>query len=1350
MSEAVRIVARKPEAKRDNLVSGRQKAASHFANSPADRILLLQKTIGNQAVQRLIESGDLQAKLKIGSPGDIYEQEADRMAEQVMQIPEQQVSKETWIPGHTQNIQRRCSGCIKGTKSRKEEEIKVIQAKEAPGSTPEPVNESHINATRSGGQPLPESVRSFYEPRFGADFSQVRVHTGSQAAETAKSINAKAFTVGQNIAFGGGQYAPGSHEGRKLLAHELTHTIQQGPGVQREPLIQRDEKESSWWDEYTNFGETTGWTLLRKFAPSVVPIVEKGPEGVFDWLKERAGNAAEGIFTSLMTPVRVISGVGQQLSAQFAPLLASVQEAGAKIARNDCSPIREAAEKIENTAERLITPIVEKLQPVVAKVKDFLNGLWDKLGAPIWDLIQQYASAQWAQIKFIAGQIQAAANWIWNKTASLRSLADKAWTWLKNKLGIGEGAEGQDGILQWVQRKLDTAWTWLKAKLEPFKKELTTIGLAVGGVALALSPAGPVLAIGAAVVGAAKGLRWIYTNWGKGNIIVQSRVFIEKTLIPPLQGAANRLGAAITRTAGSINSALNNFAAGMARAVGSLGGSLLGFAVSAVQWIADQVTSLADWAQQQLGQLSQWMTGALDKLQIFLHQMLNFFAKVGMVVLDIWGLPVLLGEKVWNWVPSCVRDPIVDFLVPIILRQIEIFQELVKDDGAWQKTKAEVGKIIKLVFKDHDLMGAVRATFYLILRVFNLPPDLLVTVAQKALSAWDMVVKKPLDFIKNTVRALGHGFRLLWADIWTHLAFGVQGWLLGEIKEKNIKPPEKWTDPAGVFFFVLDVLGLSVDHIYELLKKRLHFDDKKVEAFRKRIGQFGRVLDWINKTIDTTKSPQENVKGMIGQAKDFGTSILTGIVEWIAGKVAGELAMMAAAAAASAGLSEVIDIARRIYKAILTAVRWARRILDMANEALGNVIAIASGAIEGVGVKFKDIMHNGMPVIIGFLADQVGLGGVGQALRNIIDKLREQVDKAILWLIDKIKAGIEALIGLFKGEDGDEMIESPFDVGKEHHTLRVKTVNNKLDLQMSSGLLMEFSDRLEKIKAEWGPLRHSHPAGNLEKELDQLSIEGSSLITNANKKRTERAQSRALNKAINVLAVRLRDICQRFGITRLEGISNYREPPPHFPQYVSPVQGRAQKMLVTLSFNTRPFMKDTNPSAFVPGTNIEKGYERGHLLAASLGGSNSNPGNFAPMSKGTNISRGGIANFEFALREALKKDVYPPWIVEFGIECVYTGSVANLQSIIDSLFGPQPGTAATLFTLAQKNTEIDLPTLKKVFPSVKDSDLEQNQQRIRTELLMNFTPRRFRVTNNIVQSPEGERLPAAQSFDNHL
>jgi Domain of unknown function (DUF4157) len=97
-------------------------------------------------------------------------------------------------------------------------------------SSAEHVNEAPSivhEVLRSPGQSLDADTRAFFEPRFGHDFSQIRVHTDSRAAESARSVNALAYTVGRDIAFGAGRYAPGESEGRRLLAHELTHTIQQ-------------------------------------------------------------------------------------------------------------------------------------------------------------------------------------------------------------------------------------------------------------------------------------------------------------------------------------------------------------------------------------------------------------------------------------------------------------------------------------------------------------------------------------------------------------------------------------------------------------------------------------------------------------------------------------------------------------------------------------------------------------------------------------------------------------------------------------------------------------------------------------------------------------------------------------------------------------------------------------------------------------------------------------------------------------------------------------------------------------------------------------------------------------------
>lgn len=119
---------------------------------------------------------------------------------------------------------------------------KTLQTEQIPGSEVTPQIEENINALKGSGQPLPESVRSFFEPRFGYDFGKVRVHSGEKAAEIARSVNAKAFTLGNDVVFGTGRYNSGT-EGRRLLAHELTHVIQQSGNTMRRDIISDAKKE---------------------------------------------------------------------------------------------------------------------------------------------------------------------------------------------------------------------------------------------------------------------------------------------------------------------------------------------------------------------------------------------------------------------------------------------------------------------------------------------------------------------------------------------------------------------------------------------------------------------------------------------------------------------------------------------------------------------------------------------------------------------------------------------------------------------------------------------------------------------------------------------------------------------------------------------------------------------------------------------------------------------------------------------------------------------------------------------------------------------------------------------------
>ena len=214
--------------------------------------------------------GTIQPKLTIGQPNDKYEQEADRVADQIMRMPEPGGSL---VNGHLSLVQRK-TGCVGPTCTEEEELIQTkpigyqitpldyvqrleetvpekeeeepVQLKSSTDKSP-PVTaglQSQIRSMKENGQPLPESTRKFFEPRFGKDFSQVRVHTNEKAADAAKSINSKAFTTGKDIVFGAGQYSPGTTAGKQLIAHELTHVVQQEIELMTAVRRQLEQKET--------------------------------------------------------------------------------------------------------------------------------------------------------------------------------------------------------------------------------------------------------------------------------------------------------------------------------------------------------------------------------------------------------------------------------------------------------------------------------------------------------------------------------------------------------------------------------------------------------------------------------------------------------------------------------------------------------------------------------------------------------------------------------------------------------------------------------------------------------------------------------------------------------------------------------------------------------------------------------------------------------------------------------------------------------------------------------------------------------------------------------------------------
>ena len=242
MDEISRLYAKTPILKRKNSsLRIQRKKSSQPLKSPADRILFLQRTIGNQAVQRLIKSGTLQAKLRIGQPGDKYEQEADRVADAVMRMPEPGVQRQTEEEEEetlqAKPLAEEITPLVQRQFEPEEEPIEALEEEEEPIMTKalsygtlEVIDNLHtrLNRSKGGGHKLRETDRNFMEKRFGSDFSGVRVHTDSNASQMSRELNAQAFTYGSDIYFGAEKkYPTTTSSGTRLIAHELTHVIQQ-------------------------------------------------------------------------------------------------------------------------------------------------------------------------------------------------------------------------------------------------------------------------------------------------------------------------------------------------------------------------------------------------------------------------------------------------------------------------------------------------------------------------------------------------------------------------------------------------------------------------------------------------------------------------------------------------------------------------------------------------------------------------------------------------------------------------------------------------------------------------------------------------------------------------------------------------------------------------------------------------------------------------------------------------------------------------------------------------------------------------------------------------------------------
>ncbi len=981
----------------------------------------------------------IQPRLKVNKPGDSFEREADATADRVMRMSTTEkvsspytgagtgpsISRAATAPvvplfrshrpttAQPLSLSRKCAHC--------EEQEKKLQRKDTgdavlstAGDEKMKFVEKELSLSKSGGQPLPTHIRSFMGKSMGVDFSAVRIHTGGNAIAMNKAVHAHAFTHGKDIYFNSGMYDPDSPAGQHLLAHELTHVVQQGYAPAIEATGSQPKAEGATIQRWgladladLNPLEVDIDTLVRKYVPELVDIKQAG--GLAPWIDKKITGAIESIMNAVMGPIKSAADFVSSLSPTLAKIINWIKTAGIKVSKNDCSSFTELATMIEQLVDELTAPAIEKIKEFAGKASAWCKDIWERFGVPVWDFIKKYVGDQWELIKSLASTI-------WQKTAPIREWAASVWIKFKNWLGIGDGPEGQNGILQWIEKKITDIWAKIKEKIEPFKKQL----MVVAGVLVLLSPAGPILAAGAVFAVVFTALNWIRKNIHSPADIVKLRVKFEKEILPSLMGGLQKASAALKTLFGSLTGKLDAVLNVFGKLVSLVAGSILSLIQSALQWITGKLTELVEWATTKLTELGTFLQGIFDKVRAFVIPIIQFLEKVSAVANNVMDLPMLILGGLWKKVPSCIRVPVENFLVNVILKNVPFFDDIVAIANVWQKLKAGAMDIIKTVFVTGDLKGGVIKAFRLFLDIIGIPEDLVIGIYNKAKASFDEIVNRPKAIFVSIVAAMKAGFMKFSKNFLKNSLDAIGNWVFSKVK--GVKVPKEFSIKS-VFGMVLDILGITEDNIFERITKKK--DKKFSDRLRAVYTTLKGAAAWI---IDILKDPKAAYEKAKQHLKDLKTKLFESIGKWIATNVIGAFITEMIAMLATSPFGEVIEAIIDTYKMIKTAIEYAEKVLRIIDSVLDSILDLAGGVITKAVDTVEKGLVIGLEVAIAFMAKVISIGNLPTQVKKIVEQdIRPIVNAGIDAVIDGVIAVVQALKGF--ASDAKEALLDAFNWG---------------------------------------------------------------------------------------------------------------------------------------------------------------------------------------------------------------------------------------------------------------------------------------------------------------------------------
>jgi hypothetical protein len=1016
--------------------------------------------------------------------------------------------------GNTIGLSGKCEACAE--KERLQRSPAAGRAVEAGAEAPLIVHQ----ALAQSGQALSPKLRQKYEAILGHDLSKVRIHDGPVADASARAVGANAYTVGHDIVFRSGFYHPETDAGSRLLVHELTHTLQQahavrGGGLRVGPTddaheqqaraaaaapksaapaqaapapvaappvakpaaaapaaraVQRDaagappaQQEPGLLDklaDLANAGADVLWGLVKKVAPGAVidAIQAIRGKGIVAWLKDKLGGAFSGIFSGLG---QGNAGAVGGLLAAFTQLLGTAKTILSALAAGDCKPLFDAVSKLGDTLGQMAGDAWDKIKSFLAPVGDFFSDLWKKFGAPAVDFLTGAAANIWNGIKDFASQVWSVAS----------GLVAPAWKWLKGVLGIGDGADGQNGILQWVQQKLGEAWEAIKSVLQPVIAPIQAFGAKIAAV----------LPIDAILNLRAKVHEWLghagsmVSNLQNPKGVTQNQASLREKILPAIKAAIVSLGGQISQAGGWVASQIGGLVQTATQLFASIkSNSILGAVSGAIDWVGEKVKSLGDWVEGGVRGLFDTAGQAVAKLSGFVDPVLGVLQKLVSVIGNVVkALPGLVMGPVWALIPACIKDPIKDFIIQHILSEIPIINIFVKLPDIWNKIQKLVLDFLTAVFVNGDLSGAAIMVVRFVLEAAGVDVNLMLRVIGKAIATLDDIMMHPGNFLKNVGAAIVAGFHLFWNNIGHNIFMGLQSWLFASLAPLGVTPMPDFS-LGSIFRFVLQVLGLSLQKLRARLEKQV--GAKTMGVIDKVANVLSQAWEWLS--LLWNKGPAAVWEQIKANLADLGTAVISGIAAWIGEdliKVAiAKIALLSNPAGA------IIELIQTIYKTIQFVVTKMNRILAMADAVLNSIGNIVAGNIGPAAAAVEKALVGAIGTALAFLADWLGISDPGLKLKGIVEKVQAKVETAIDWLIAKALTMVKKLFG-----KDDKQKNPKWDAA-------VAAINNELtEMAQEEGFAGEDADpdKINQRIPEW-KARYGFTALTLKETEDAFEIDG--------------------------------------------------------------------------------------------------------------------------------------------------------------------------------------------------------------------------------------------------------------------